>query len=295
MTTTTTHYPIHCILPHDRFSVVEAAHVTAVSDDDMETFERIVETIQHRCIHFYPSNLATSESIKVTYQDLATRFNFQYSPFLVFLHEKELRNMFLNRPDEDENDSFVQTDGGPPLEQLRSMMKTGFIHPNISVRHVGLVDGIDVGCGLFADEDLPADTFVGEYVGIVHATSGATQFDDSVQATGGERIDRLAYTCQFPSCDNGLGINAAEYGNIIRFANHSVTPNAMLKYICGVGGMMHVICVSSFVIAFIVWFLNAYCGQQCVKDNTIAAGDQLFIDYGSSYWLNKQTTKVQIQ
>jgi SET domain-containing protein len=114
----------------------------------------------------------------------------------------------------------------------------------MSVRHIGLIDEVEVGYGVFAEDELAPGSFLGEYVGVVHGTSGSTQFLNSMQQEVDKEFgDSLAYTCQYPSCDGGLGINAIEYGNIIRFMNHSSNPNAELRYYWGEGGLMHVLCV----------------------------------------------------
>lgn len=67
----------------------------------------------------------------------------------------------------------------------------------------------------------------GEYTGVVRYTS-----------------DPCAYSMNYPSTDGGYEIRALELGNVIRFVNHSVCPNAIFLPVEH-EGIAHVACVSS--------------------------------------------------
>lgn len=240
-------YAIRCILPHDRYVHVAQAKVLPLDEQQNEDIYAQVETyLQESTILYYGDG---KQSERKSYASLAEMFGFQYVSHLVFLHEKELRAVFMSRPDQD-----VPTESSLHIEHmqmygndhLRMLVNVGFIHPSMSVRHIGLLDGVDVGHGVFAESDLPAGTFLGEYVGMVLSSSSTTQFSDSMHEHLEQGCkDDMAYTCQYPSCDGGLGINATEYGNMIRFMNHSARSNAELRHYWGMGGIMHVLCVSS--------------------------------------------------
>ena len=232
------YYPIRSIMPYDRFCYVVDESVIPVSSESVDDVDNFVESIHQRRIKFRDSTGLISDS---TYEELASRFNFQYTPYLIFLHEKELRNSFLNTPELVEQSTTREDFDGHQIEEL---LNNGDICSMISVQHVGMIDGIDVGFGVFAEQDISVGSFLGEYVGIVFATpNSSSSLQHSNDSNNGG--DKLEYTCQFPSCDNGLGINAIECGNIIRFVNHSVKPNAILKSFCDKNGQMHVLCVSN--------------------------------------------------
>lgn len=238
-------YPIRCILPYDRYVSPSKSRIAPIENE--ETIQNLQDYATTSTIKFYRDNAIDASSEIITYQALAEKFQFQYVPHLVFLHEKDLREVFLNKPDQEEGgDAFVLNSESFSSLQLKQWLHTAYINPSISVRHVGVIDAVDVGFGVFAEDDMFAGSFIGEYVGIVHSTSGSSQFVKSMQQEVDDGFsDRLAYTCQYPSCDGGLGINAIEYGNVIRFINHSSNPNAELRYYWGEGGLMHVLCVSS--------------------------------------------------
>ncbi len=108
------------------------------------------------------------------------------------------------------------------------------------------------GHGLYAYEDLPAGSYIGEYAGVVRRHR--------------KRLDEAnAYCFEYPVFFNGktpYTIDAKEEGNLLRFINHSFQPNLYLKRAYS-RGMMHII-------------LRA-------KEN-IAKGSELTYDYGPNYW-----------
>jgi SET domain-containing protein len=57
-------------------------------------------------------------------------------------------------------------------------------------------------------------------------------------------------------------LDASEYGSVARFINHSASPNCTLKRVL-LNGLTRVVC----------------CSAHCVT-----AGEQLTLNYGSSFW-----------
>jgi len=108
------------------------------------------------------------------------------------------------------------------------------------------------GYGLFADRDLPADTYIGEYAGLVRKHK--------------KRLDEAnAYCFEYPVYFNGktpFTIDAKEEGNLLRFINHSEKPNLRLKPVYG-QGIMHIILRTK---------------------EAVAKGTELTYDYGPTYW-----------
>lgn len=132
------------------------------------------------------------------------------------------------------------------------------------------------GCGLFASKDIDKGACLGEYVGVLSSTSTSSS----------------AYTLAYPSSDGAFGINASEYGNIIRFANHSETPNA--EFVCvSHCGLAHIVCVSASYPLLILSYLHREltCVLQMLKRD-IRQGEEITVDYGQSYWKFRQHEKT---
>lgn len=108
-----------------------------------------------------------------------------------------------------------------------------------------------VGHGLFADEDLPAGAYVGEYTGIVR--------------TNEPRIEKMNnYNYEYPVPDS-IGrhfVIDATNGCETRFINHSYKPTLTPHY------------------AFFDGFYHAI----FLAEKDIPKGTQLTYDYGNSYW-----------
>jgi len=117
----------------------------------------------------------------------------------------------------------------------------------------------DVGCGLFAESDLEAGSFIGEYTGTVQPGR------DVLPEEKGERGYDTDYTWDYPDAwyeDILFEINAGRRGNELRYINHSFEPNLAVE---------HTLLDNRWVIFFVA-------GQ------FIPAGTQLTVDYGEEYW-----------
>lgn len=75
------------------------------------------------------------------------------------------------------------------------------------------------GWGLYAKEDIPSDQFIVEYMGEV---VDKAEFDRRFESAKNNNADNY----YFFALENGLYIDAAEYGNVARFINHSCEPNS---------------------------------------------------------------------
>lgn len=211
-------YPVHCILPHDRSLYMNNSTLTPYADND-ETLACLMAHSFERSIILYDKNSSGPERILLT--ELGNRLNFQYTFFLTFLHEKELRLAIYDFPDVDR------------FEFHEDHIHIGRVHENLAVKYIGIINEIDIGFGLYVEhEAIESNQLVGEYCGIV----------SSNETLSGEE---LSYCCQYPTCDGKLTINASESGNVIRFINHSISPNAEFRS-CMIFEMMHIFCVSSY-------------------------------------------------
>jgi hypothetical protein len=156
--------------------------------------------------------------------EIGLRFGFVYSPRLVFIHEKELRNYYSWGFDR-EACSFTAAE-----LDIENLLDRGGLTDGLCVGHVGEVDGVDVGYGLFTEIDIRKGTVIGEYVGIVSSLSGSSS----------------AYAFNYPSTDGGYTVEAVEYGNLMRFMNHSDNPNCAYHTVYH-EGIAHLVAVSQIV------------------------------------------------
>jgi hypothetical protein len=208
-------YPVLCIMPHYRFSVLNCVDNTLrsmSSDHKIAESKQLVKVID---------DMQRTHSLSL--DEVGNMFGFEYSPHLQFLHEGDFRNSFL---------WSIETEGieykvNIPLSIVKQLVASYYIHPSVFLMHVGVLDGADVGYGMFADEDIISESILGEYTGIVSANSQAT-----------------AYSLNYPSAIGGQEVDASTVGNLIRFINHSCTPNASFR-IVKFDSISHVLCVSN--------------------------------------------------
>jgi uncharacterized protein len=134
---------------------------------------------------------------------------------------------------------------------------TGFTAPIV----VKWIDDV-MGWGVFADVDLPENTFVGEYTGIVRRLYRSCP-------------DHNGYCFHYPTkfwSWNYFTVDSLQEGNAMRFLNHSDHPN--LKPYCFIDRRLLHMC-----------FLSA-CG--------IKKGEQLFYDYGKDYWIRRKKREDRV-
>ncbi len=115
-----------------------------------------------------------------------------------------------------------------------------------------------IGFGLFAADSLKADDLIGEYTGIVQE---AYNLDISDRETA----IKTEYAWDYPDNIPGLPpleINARNAGGVLRFVNHSFTPNLRIE---------HAVIGNEWKIFF-------------VADENIETDSELFVDYGDAYW-----------
>ena len=120
--------------------------------------------------------------------------------------------------------------------------------PNVSIRWINE----NLGYGLFAEEQLEAESYIGEYTGIVR------KYD---------RRNANHYTYEYPVLDDtgkSYVIDATS-GYLTRFINHSFSPNLKPVY-AFYQGFYHVIFISM---------------------HTIEKGTQLSFNYGYNYWYTR--------
>lgn len=128
----------------------------------------------------------------------------------------------------------------------------GYVAP-MSIRFIN----DQIGYGTFAEGDIAVDQMVGEYTGVL------MEFKD---------IKDTKYTWDYLSGYDAdgkllkLSVDAAQFGNEMRFVNHDYQPNAVMKYIPE-GGLWHVVYIAS---------------------RPIKKGEQILTNYGQRYWSGKR-------
>ncbi|MCB1074235.1 MAG: SET domain-containing protein-lysine N-methyltransferase [Simkania sp.] len=123
-------------------------------------------------------------------------------------------------------------------------------YDHIYIRYVSS----EIGYGVFANRDLPALTYVGEYTGVVtRRQAKKTRFNDYV----------FGYMTGPKNCP--FIIDAKRKSNFTRFINHSDEPNMNSRWVI-VGGITR-----------IILFTNEF----------IPKGEQLTYDYGKYYWRSR--------
>jgi hypothetical protein len=108
-------------------------------------------------------------------------------------------------------------------------------------------NGERIGFGLFATTEIPAGEFIGEYAGMVRVSTAAAGFD--------------SYGCIYPNCQEAMHISASEYGNIIRFINHSATAHNVAFKTVTHERLIHVVCVRKhiLVVTMLLRWLRLMC------------------------------------
>lgn len=117
-----------------------------------------------------------------------------------------------------------------------------------------------LGYGLFAAEDLPANTYIGEFTGLVRRLSR-------------RHSNQNAYCFHYPTrfwSWNYTIVDALMHGNETRFINHSDTPN------------LHPLCLCERNLLHLVFITN----------RPIHAGEQLTYDYGKDFWQHRKKIPI---
>jgi hypothetical protein len=205
-------YVFRCILPEEKLVIFQ--------NDVLQQIETMPETY-NALIKIVSLSKGTCD---IWLHQLGEYFGFEYSPFLHYLHESSLRNysywgldcdaLLLNTLDE---------------KDISESLSIGKIHPHVYLQEIGEINGINVGFGVFAARSIPCHEFIGEYVGVVMESSTA--------------ISSCSYSLNYPSADKSYVVSAKEIGNLIRFVNHSPSPNASFQPFMS-EGIVHVLCVS---------------------------------------------------
>ena len=252
----TSQYTVHCILPWNRkICWLFESNIIRNIDD----FTHGSPNVRNDLISVQLKDYQSTNFMSLN--DLGLKFSFTYCTQLVFLHEKDYRNLVFSASSV-ENDEVDSIDNMSPIERetIGNFLNAGCIVNGLSIKYVGSVDSSFVGYGLFAETSIACGAFIGEYTGIVRQSSTHSSDDGS-------------YTFLYPSSEVSYEICAREFGNVIRFINHnSASANVQFRRVHH-EGLMHIVCFA-------------------ISD--IEPHQQLLVDYGAAYWTNKPCGPVTL-
>lgn len=182
--------------------------------------------------------------------DFENHFNIEYTSFLSFESYSFFREVISNNPFILRSPK-IATDNYAYFRQFRTQLQCGNL-ADVSVRWIDK----DFGYGLFAEKDLAKGDFLGEYTGELRLLSRW-------------RAEQNGYCLHYHTKWWSLKyfvIDAMLSGNLMRFINHSDSPN--VQPLCGVDrGLQH---------------------QIFIAKETIAKDTQLTLNYGADYWTKRQ-------
>ncbi len=216
-------YPLTCLLPYNKCYYFKISPTNQVNLLNFELNEDDhFSILNNTCITCL---MKDGEVKSLSLIEIGNMFGFSYSPYIQFLHESMLRNIPFWGLEENACSSQIKGQS-----EFKDLLNSGRISKDIIIKHIGLINDIDVGYGIFSSQNIPTSTFIGEYVGVISDTNIPN-----------------SYSLSYPSAHGGYEISANEVGNIIRFVNHSQTPNCQFQHIWH-ENMIHIICVSYFVL-----------------------------------------------
>ena len=134
--------------------------------------------------------------------------------------------------------------------------------------HAGAMEELDLkssqltGIGGHSLRRLEAGDFLGEYTGLVKMRVEEPKTHDT-------------YGCSYCAVEGcSVWLSAAKHGSLMRFINHSSSPNCSLMYLEADDGVVHVIVV--------------------VMAPQILPGEQLSLDYGVGYWSESSEQPISL-
>lgn len=276
-------YPIFAILPSERFVQVSNQIAIPVPLVQVEEVVAKINKIKQRTL-FKVCYKGESSFQVVNCDKLSQLFNFTYLTHLNFFHEKVLRHVLHNKPSLFvlKNDEYMLDEKDLQLkfkdeetelnfdyfkqksfcrhtyQEIISFLENGSLSSNLVIKFIDDT----MGYGLFADDLILKGSFIGEYTGLVNtASENNIQIKEISDGESKSYFNPLAYCCEYPSCEGDVLIDAYEFGNVIRFINHSDDPsksNSNMWRCEDSTGLPHVICVTNFFNFFFLQLLLSH-------------------------------------
>ncbi|MCI5052272.1 MAG: SET domain-containing protein-lysine N-methyltransferase [Simkaniaceae bacterium] len=180
------------------------------------------------------------------------RFHVKYSDRLQFTNEKVLRSSYLRSQKRLKKIKIAQMN-----KWMLSLYQEDYhkgVQPQLLLKWIDPF----LGHGLFANQEIPGLTYIGEYAGLVRKRKKAL-----------DRANDYVFGYVAGPHETPFVIDARKQGNHTRFINHSDEPNLLSRWVI-IDGVSH-----------IIFFTK----------RNITKGEQLSYDYGPIYW-NKRAHPV---
>lgn len=248
---------VYCAMPSDRW----------VDIDNNGTISAGTEAGLTDCASAKYAVTMNGSTVHKTSQDIGKQFGYVHVDHFVFLHERDLRS-WLHYAEEIRN-AFVTS-----CAVMSCCSQTPAEY--LEIRHIGLVGACDMGFGLFATSRIEAGTVIGDYKGLVKRCKTSS-----------------AYSMSYPSLDGDYEIDAKEYGNLMRFINHSDNPNVSFVPSSAASFPLISICVVSAIKSLLssIFSLILECCDVLfvvqIATRLIDVSDEVTASYGNGYWTKR--------
>jgi hypothetical protein len=187
---------------------------------------------------------------QLTQSEFNSYFNIDYYTHLQFLSEAAFQETLNNCPWILKT-SYLGEENRQLASRFRKEIEQGFV-ANVSIRWVDE----ELGYGLYANKNLPAEAYIGKFTGLVRRLYR-------------RHPDHNEYCFHYPTkwwSWKYTVIDALLGGNETRFINHSDTPNLQPLCVCD-QNLLQIIFIT----------------RQPIK-----AGTQLTYDYGNDFWKHRR-------
>lgn len=242
-------YHVKCIIPHDRYCHFNGYEFITTNPDECDEENAEIARLESTKFTFIDQD-GTSRVLSLL--ELSNTLRFAYTTHLSFMEERDFRIMPVTWGLTNFSDDTM-TAISPTAHQLGIVdeLERGELCSEMYIKYIDPT----LGYGLFSSTSLRCDTFIGEYVGIVLCTQQPGE-----------------YSLNFPCLDGGHEINAQDTGNLVRFINHSRTPNASFQNVYH-EGVIHTV----------------------VRMVLEVQGDtQITVNYGVGYWIGRGVSPAEL-
>lgn len=216
-------------------------HLDEISKEDefgLSLFNVAYHLDQKKCLTFFGFHPTINPLIEL--QD------FTWSDHLIFKNPKVFQKIVL-RCQKAKSSGWIESGKIFKGTYYKEEIKTQKI-PAISIRWIDE----RLGYGVFAEQDIPRFSFLGEYVGLVRRKSFYS-------------FKKNLYLMRYPTLfinEREYVIDASKAGNHTRFINHSYNPNLEIESV----------------------FFSPFTRMIFFANKKILKGEQLTFDYGKKYW-----------